>query len=44
MRDPGPAIVEGSIAWTWQELDARAEAIARELLQPAFDPGRAWRC
>ena len=36
---PGSAIVEGSIAWTWQELDARAEAIALELLQAGVRPG-----
>ena len=36
---PGSAIVEGSIAWTWQELDARAEAIARELLLAGVRPG-----
>ena len=36
---PGSAIVEGSIAWTWQELDARAEAIALKLLQAGVRPG-----
>ena len=36
---PGSAIVEGSIAWTWQELDARADAIARELLLAGVRPG-----
>ena len=36
---PGPAIVEGAIAWTWRELDARADAIARELLRAGVRPG-----
>jgi O-succinylbenzoic acid--CoA ligase len=29
---PGPAVVDGPIAWTWRELDARADAVARGLL------------
>jgi O-succinylbenzoic acid--CoA ligase len=36
---PEPAIVEGAIAWTWRELDGRADAIARELLLVGVRPG-----
>jgi O-succinylbenzoic acid--CoA ligase len=36
---PGPAVVDGAIAWTWPELDTRADAIARELLRVGVRPG-----
>jgi O-succinylbenzoic acid--CoA ligase len=36
---PEPAVVEGAIAWTWHELDGRADAIARELRRAAVRPG-----
>ena len=39
MRRPEPAVVDGAIAWTWRELDARADAIARELLRAGVRPG-----
>ena len=35
---PEPALVEGAIAWTWRELDERADAIAGELLRAGIRP------
>ena len=36
---PGPAVVEGSIRWTWGELDDRADAVAIGLVQAGVGPG-----
>ena len=36
---PGPAVVDGRIRWSWDELDERADAVARTLVRHGVGSG-----